>query len=33
VAKWNGMVMLGHSSVGISFLEFEEGVKGRIIKK
>jgi len=27
VANWNGMVVLGHSSGGISFLEFEEGLK------
>jgi hypothetical protein len=27
VANWNGMVVLGHSSGGMSFLEFEEGLK------
>ncbi|KAI9782331.1 MAG: hypothetical protein M1839_005204 [Geoglossum umbratile] len=27
VANWNGMVVLGHSSGGVSFLEFEEGLK------
>jgi len=33
VAIWNGIVVLGHSSGGISFLEFEQGVKDRIVKK
>ena len=27
VAVWKGMVVLGHSSGGISFLEFEQGLK------
>ena len=27
VANWNGMVVLGHSSGGVSFLEFEKGLK------
>jgi hypothetical protein len=27
VAIWNGMVVLGHSSGGISFLEFAQGLK------
>jgi WD40 repeat protein len=27
VAYWNGMIVLGHSSGGMSFLEFEEGLK------
>jgi hypothetical protein len=27
VANWNGMVVLGHSSGGMSLLEFEEGLK------
>jgi hypothetical protein len=27
VAAWNGMVVLGHSSGGISLLEFEQGLK------
>jgi WD40 repeat protein len=27
VANWNGMVVLGHSLGGMSFLEFEEGFK------
>jgi WD40 repeat protein len=27
VANWNGMVVLGHSSGGMSFLEFEKGLK------
>ena len=27
VAVWNGMVVLGHSSGGISFLEFKQGLK------
>jgi WD40 repeat protein len=27
VANWNGMVVLGHLSGGMSFLEFEEGLK------
>jgi WD40 repeat protein len=27
VAVWNGMVVLGHASGGISFLEFEQGLK------
>ena len=27
VANWNGMVVLGHSLGGVSFLEFEEGLK------
>ena len=27
VANWNGMVVLGHSSGGMSFLEFEVGLK------
>ena len=27
VANWNGIVVLGHSSGGVSFLEFKEGLK------
>jgi hypothetical protein len=27
MANWNGMVVLRHSSGGMSFLEFEEGLK------
>ena len=27
VANWNGIVVLGHSSGGMSFLEFEKGLK------